>query len=319
MTRNRALVDLDALTALFPHRVARATELIALGLPGTTIGERCRPGGPWQRLAPGIVLLGAEPPTRTQHIASALRHAGPGAILTGWDALTRHGMSAPPGPVPVHLLVPQHRHVRGAPELILERTTIPPDPLLCNGFPIAPLPRATIDTARRLTSADTTRTLLTEVVRRGRVSPSLLRHELDWNTRRGTALPRRILDEIPASTRSIAEPWARRLVREAGLPEPRWNCPIRGPHNELLAIADGWWDDIGLAWDLAAYQFTPTDHDEAPARAARLTTAGIIVVRTLPTTLRQNPRTVLDRLRHAHQLAGRRPRPHVTADLAHAH
>src|SRR6266540_3275865 len=94
MPRNRALVDLDALPTLFPHRVARATELIALGLTGTTIYDRCRPNGPWQRLAPGIVLLTAEPPTRTQRIASALRHAGPGAILTGWDALTRHGMSA---------------------------------------------------------------------------------------------------------------------------------------------------------------------------------------------------------------------------------
>ncbi|HEV8556437.1 MAG TPA: hypothetical protein VGR06_08590 [Actinophytocola sp.] len=319
MTRNRAVVDLDALTALFPHRVARATELIALGLTGTTIYNRCRPNGPWQRLAPGIVLLGADPPTRTQRIASALRHAGTGAILTGWDALTRHGMSAPTGTLPVHLLVPHHRQVRGDRDLVIERTTIPPNPLLYNGFPITPLPRATIDTARRLTSPDTTRTLLTEVVRRGRVSPSLLHHELDTGTRRGTALPRRILNEIHTGTSSIAEPWARRLIHEAALPEPRWNCPVRGPHNDLLAIADAWWDDIGLAWDLAAYQFTPTDHEEAATRIARLTAAGIIVVRTLPTTLRQNPRKVLNDLRHAHLVATHRPRPHVTTDLAHAH
>src|SRR4051812_43428981 len=112
MTRSRALVDLEVLSELFPHRVARAAELIALGLSSRTIHDRCQPGGPWQRIGPGIVLFSAAPPTRPQLIASALNHAGPGAVVSGWDALARHDIPAPAGPGPVHVLVPHSRQVR---------------------------------------------------------------------------------------------------------------------------------------------------------------------------------------------------------------
>lgn len=318
MTRNRALVDLDALTDLFPHHVARATELIGLGLSGNTIYTRCRPGGPWQRLAPGIVLLGPEPPTRAQRVACALRHAGPGAILTGWDALTRHGMSAPANPGPVHVLVPHHRHVRGDPHTVIERTTNPPKPLLCQGFPVAPLPRAAVDAARRLTSPDLIRTLLSEVIQRGRIPPAQLRYELDLSTRRGTALPRRVLAEVRTGARSLAESWARRLIAHAALPQPHWNSPVRAPNGELLAIVDAWWDDIGLAWDLSSYDFTPppTALAEALRRTTRLTATGIVVVHTPPRQLRDDPATVTTELRQAHHLATHRPRPHVITEAA---
>lgn len=318
MTRNRALVDLDALPDLFPHRVARATELIGLGLSGNMIHTHCRPDGPWQRLAPGVVLLGAEPPTRAERIACALRHAGPGAILTGWDALARHGLSAPPTPGPVHVLVPHGRQVRGDPHTVIERTANPPKPVLCQSFPVAPLPRAAIDTACRLGSPDLVRTLLSEVIRRGRVAPAQLRSELDLTTRRGTALPRRILDEIHAGARSLAEAWARRLVARAGLPQPHWNSPVRAPDGKLLGIVDAWWDDVGLAWDLNSYDFSPPPaaYAENLRRTARLTATGIIVVHTPPHQLRDDPSGVADELRHAHLLATRRPRPQVTAEVA---
>jgi hypothetical protein len=321
MTRNHTLFEVDALTELFPHRVARAAELVALGLSSRVIATRCQPGGCWQRIAPGIVLLSNAPPTRSQLIAGALKHAGPGAIVTGWDALRRHGMATPAGRFDVHVLVPHNRQVRGTANVVVERTIRIPDPLLCKGFPIASLPRAAIDAARRLRSADITRALMAEVIKHGRVSPARLRQELDAGSSRGAALPRRMLDEVSDGIRSVAEAWARRLVQRAGLPQPRWNCPVRAPDGELFGILDAWWDDVGLAWELDSYQFQllPGGYADTLRRGSRLTAAGIIVLHTLPLRLRDEPTVVMDELRRAHQHAARRPRPPViSGELAGA-
>jgi hypothetical protein len=311
----RALIDLDALPELFPHRVARATELVRLGLTTRSIQDNCQPGGPWQRIAPGVILLGPGPPTRTQLVTSALRHAGPGAIVTGWDALHAHGMSTPAGPGDVHLLVPHNRQLRNPPRVLVERTTRLPEPLLCKGFPVAPLLRATVDTARRLSAAPAVRALVAEVVNRGRVAPAELRRELDAGSSRGAALPRQILAEVSAGVASVAEAWARRLIHRCGLPRPRWNVPIRAPDGVLLTIADAWWDDVAMVWDLDAYQFRqpPDAYAESRRRAARLTAAGIIVVHTAAGDLRDDPAQVAAELRQARLHALRRPRPPVVA------
>jgi hypothetical protein len=320
MTRNRALIDVDALTELFPHRVARATDLVALGFDSRSIHGNCQPGGPWQRIAPGVILLGNGPPTRSQLVASALSHAGSGAVLTGWDALHRHGISVPPGPGAVYLLIPPNRMARPIRHALIERTTNLPEPLLCQGFPIAPLPRAAIDTARRIESPDLLRALFNEVIQRGGVTPARLRQELDSASSRGTALPRQLLQEATTRIRSIAEVWARNLIKLAGLPQPQWNCPIRAPDGALLGIIDAWWDDVGLAWELHSYQFhpTPATHVETLRRNAQLTAAGIIVLHTHPTHLRDDPTTVADELRRAHQHAAQRPRPPVISEVAGA-
>jgi hypothetical protein len=315
MARTRTLVDVETLTNLFPHRVAGSAELLALGFSAADLKKRCQPGGCWTRLAPGIVLLGLAPPTRPQLIESALRQAGPGAVLTGWDALHRHGIPTPASLGDVHVLVPHQRVIRRPALLRPERTTRLPDLLLCKGFPIAPLPRAAIDTARGLTSPDTAHALLTEVVHRGRLSPAVLRSELDAGNQRGSALPRAVLAEVSHRIYSVAEGWAHRLALRSSLPPPRWNCPIRAPDGELLATVDAWWDDVGMAWDLDNYEFhaSPQTHVEAYRRGMRLAAAGILVVHTPPPRLRDNPDEVLHELRRTHLHGARRPRPAVMA------
>src|SRR5256885_1323411 len=178
MHRNRALVDLSAVPGLFKHAVARAPELIALGLSSTMVYARTAPGGPWQRLLPGILLLSNGHPTREQFIQAALCYAGPKSVLTGHDALQLHGMrSARPGG-PVHVLVPHGRQVRGTDRVIVERTTRMPRLRLLNDFPTAPLERAVLDAARRTGSVDGARAIIAEAVQRGRVLPARLRTEL---------------------------------------------------------------------------------------------------------------------------------------------
>src|SRR5438445_2713153 len=104
-------IQLDKLTGLFPNRVARAEELVELGLSGSSVYRRCQPGGPWQRVLPGILVLGNSPPSEKQLVRAALRYAEPDGMLTGRYALLLHGMrSAPPLPNgAVHVLVPKGR------------------------------------------------------------------------------------------------------------------------------------------------------------------------------------------------------------------
>lgn len=315
MNDNRALLDLDVIPRLFNHHVATATELIALGLTSRAIHERCRLGGPWQRLEPGLVLLDDRPPSRTQRIQAALTVAGPRAVLTGVDALALHGMSAARLDGPVHLLVPPRRQPRLVDGVLFERTQQLPVPLFRSGFPVAPLPRATIDTCRRANAAEHVRALLAEAVNRGRVTPATLRDELAQNNGRGTALPRRILAEIDDGVRSVAQGWARRLVRQAGLPVPRWRVPITAPNGAHVATADAWWDEVGLVWEVDSYAFdlSPADCTATLRRAARLTANGIVVVHTPPSQLRDEPATVAEVLRGAYDQASARPRPPVVA------
>jgi hypothetical protein len=315
MSDNRALLDLDAIPRVFDHLIAPATELIALGLTGHAIHERCQVGGPWQRLEPGLVLLSDEPPSRTQRIHAALKVAGSEAVLTGVDALALHGMTAARLDGPVHLLVPPRRQPRLVDGVLFERTHQLPQPLHRSGFPVAPLPRATTDTCRRAKTAEHVRALLSEAIYRGRVTPATLRDELNQHGARGTALPRRILAEIDDKVRSVAQGWAKRLVQQAGLPTPDWRVPLTSPNGSHVATADAWWDDVGMVWEVDSYAFdlSPTDCAAALRRAARLTAIGVVVVHTPPLQLRDEPTAVADLLRAAYEQARSRPRPPVKA------
>jgi hypothetical protein len=314
MTDNRALLDMDEFPRVFRHQVAAATDLVALGLTSSAIRDRCRRGGPWQRLEPGLVLLADTPPSRVQRIQAALTVAGPAAVVSGLDALALLGAAQGGLDGPVHLLVPPHRQPGLVDGVYFERTIRPPTPLFRHGFPVAPLPRAVIDTCRRATTSDHVRTLLTDAVKRGAVGPAALREELDRAGKRGTALTRRVLAELDDGVRSVAQGWARRLVQTSGLPTPKWRAPITSPTGAYVATADAWWE-VGLAWEVNSYAFdlSPADYAATLDRAAHLTASGIVVVHTPPVRLRDNPAEVADLLRAAYEQAASRPKPQVTA------
>lgn len=315
MRRTRPLIDVDRIPELFRHRVARVPELVALGLTSHYIYAQCAPAGRWQRLLPGVVLLSDAEPTRAQRIQAALRYAGPGALVTGHDALQLYGMrSAKPGG-PVHVLVAHRRQVRSSDAVAVERTTRLPPAALRQGFPVAPLVRAVLDAARRMHNRDGVRAVISESVQRGGLEPAQLRRELAEGSNRGSALARQVLNEVSDGIRSVAEAWARRLILRSGMPRPRWNVALFGPDGTQLAIADAWWDDVALAWEIDSYEWhlSPANYSRTLKRSAALTAAGITVVHTLPVRLRDEPAAVVDELRRAYQHAAARPRPDIRA------
>ncbi|GLY52408.1 hypothetical protein Lesp01_60640 [Lentzea sp. NBRC 102530] len=112
---------------------------------------------------------------------------------------------------------------------------------------------------------------------------------------------------------SVAERDARRLSRRIRLTTPHWNTAIAGRDGLVIARPDAWYDDVGLAWEIdsRAFHLGPRDHERTLARNARYAAAGILVLQTLPTRLRDHPEAVARELRAAHAAAKARPRPPV--------
>jgi hypothetical protein len=297
--------------------VIRVQQLVELGVPERTAYRRCANGGPWRRLLPGVVMLSNGEPSDRQRIAAGLVYAGPRAVLTGLVACRLHGVRRGPAmpTMHVHLLVPNVRQVRVGKFVTVERTERLPAPVIRDGIPLAPVPRACIDAARRLEDPREVTELLADAVQRGLCSVSALQAELARCSRRGTAMPRAVLAEVSDGARSAAERDAQHVWRETGLPEPWWNASVRDRDGRLLGIADAWWDDVALAWEINSieYHLSPADYARTAERAARFAAAGVLVVPTLPRRLRRDRAAVVAELRSAYEQAANRPRPALTA------
>lgn len=284
--------------------VISAATLKSLGFPNPWL--KCRPGGPWQRTHPGVVLLHNGPPTRDQQLTAALLRAGPGAVVTGAEACRRHGLPAR-GPE-MHVLVPGS--ARGSGCLILERASPMP---ACDigGFPLVSVDRAVVDACRPLRSADEATALIAAAIQQRRCTPESLRGEARTN-RFGTKLVRSVLEEL-GRAESVAERDARRLSRRIRLTTPHWNVTIADADGLIIGRPDAWFDDVGLAWEIdsKAFHYRPRDYERTLARNSRYAAAGILVLQTLPTRLRDRPDQVAQELKKAHRAAAARPRPPV--------
>lgn len=305
----RSTVDWDAVFHAAPNNVIRLRDLLDLGVSSRTVARKCQRLGPWTRILPGVIMLGNGRPTWTQQVDAAVRYGSIPSYVTGLAAARLHGLVRGPTPDQVHLLIWKASQRTGAGFVLVERTTRLPEPLWLNGFPVVPLVRAVLDGCRRLTSLDDIRALLAEAVQRGRTTPAELLTELNSGSPRGTALPRAVLAELADGVRSTAESWARDLAQDAGLPEIWWNPVVRRLNETALPTPDAWFDDVAVAWEIDSYEFhfSPQGYAQTLARHNTMTAEGIVVVHTLPSRLRAEPRQVLAELRGALAHAKLRP------------
>jgi hypothetical protein len=318
----------DRLVAACGGTVVTLKALRRCGLGRSTIAYRCRAGGPWQPLLPGVILLHNGPPTRADRRRAALLYCDESAaaravnseepsrtVLTGLDALELHGLRRIPSPSgAVHLLVPADVRRVGGGRLLVERTTRLPRPVP-GRWPIAPVARAALDFARRSRDRDVVRTVLAEALQRGLCNVGELGAELAAGPSRGSALPRQVLAEVGDGVRSVAEANARTLLRGSGLPAPLWNPTLVDPAGRFVATPDAWFDDVAMAWEIDSreWHLSPDDYAATVDRRGRLMAAGAVVVHHLPRALAARPMEVLHDLRANHAHAARRPRPPLHA------
>ncbi|MEV6244394.1 hypothetical protein [Lentzea sp. NPDC051838] len=285
--------------------VISTSTLKSLGVPNPR--RRCEPGGPWQQMHPGVVLLHNGPPTRDQQVTAALLRAGPGATLTGAEACRRYGL--PASGTEIHVLTPTS--TRGTGPLITEQASPMPASTNIDGFPVVPASRAVVDACRQLRSVDAATALVAAAIQRGRCTPESLTAEAHTN-RYGTKLVRTVLKDL-GRAQSVAERDARRLSKRIRLTTPHWNVTIADSDGLIIGRPDAWFDEVGLAWEIdsKAFHYGARDYERTLARNSRYAAAGILVVQTLPTRLRDKPNAVEQELKKAHAAAAARPRPPV--------
>lgn len=301
----------EVLRSSSTHGVIRVQTLEALGMLSATVYRRCQQDGPWQRLLPGVVALHNGQPGSLQRVSAALLYAGRGAVVTGVEACRRHGLENVPDEQSVHVLIPWDRKVHSHGFVTVERTSRLPAPQRRGGVPVAPTHRAVLDACRRMSELDPCRALLSEAVQRHLTTPAQLADELSHGSRRGTALPRRALNEIASGARSVAEAHGQILWRRTGLPDASWNGRLYDSSGRHIASPDAWCDEVGFAWEIDSIAHHRGDAGFAAtvARNSRYATAGVVVVQTIPARIRADPAGVIRELRAGYAAAAARPRP----------
>lgn len=308
--------DAARLRAASTRGVIRARRLIELGVPETTVYRRCRSGGPWQSLLPGVILLSTGLATREQHLTGALVYCGATAMITGMDACRSHGLRRGKAPDDrVYVLVDHRLQVTSTRYLVVERTRRLPARVSVAGFPMAPAVRACCDVVRRLRDPAQIAEVLADAVQRGLCSVPALSDELDRGCRQWTSDPRSVLADVGVGVRSAAELRAKRSWPRTGLPEPMWNARVCTASGELLGVVDAWLDDVAMAVEIDSteWHLSPADHDRSVAKAARFAASGAVYVPCKPRSLDRDERGVIATFRAAYTQAQARPRPPLIA------
>src|SRR5262249_3404210 len=208
------------------HQVITRRQALLCGTPRSTLDRYTAPGGPWQRLLPGVYLAVTGTATQDQREMAALLYAGPRSLLTGAAAMRRHHLR-PAGPDVVDVLIPWRRKRQSSGFVRVHRTTRMPERLFVTGkIRFAKVPRAVADAARSLTRFDDVRHVVCEAVQRRACTVAELTEELMNGPVAGSALLREALAEVGDGVRSVAEADFRRLVLRSGLPEPMFNAQL---------------------------------------------------------------------------------------------
>lgn len=305
--------DVEQLVGLSVNGIIRTSTLLGCGMSSSTISGRCRKGGPWQRILPGVVALHSGPLTQLHRQTAAQMYGGDEAVISGHAALGVHGYAPSATKSDILLLIPQNRHRRNFSFVTVERSWRVPEPVRKGTLRIAPVARSLLDAGRRTSRTDDCRALFAAALQRGDVTVDHLARELADGSSRGTAVPRKVIQELVDDAHSVAEIEAQKLYSTSGLPPIVHNREVEDSNGTWIARPDGWLDAVALAWEIDsfAHHLSARDHEATMRRRAVMQRHGIIVVTHLPRQIRHEPAIVLADLAAAYRQGLERPRPDV--------
>ena len=298
-----------AATLARQYQVISRGQAMVLGMTASALQHRLRPGGPWQRLLPGVFLAVTGTPTIDQRSVAALVYAGPGGLITGTAAVGLWGVLAPRSTV-IDVLIPAARQRRSTGFARIHLTERMPDRVFTAGpIRLVPLSRAVADAARGMTTLADVRAVVAAAVQQRKCTPELLVAELESGPVQGSALFRAAVSDVCDGIRSSPEADLKHLLRRAKIAEPVFN-PRLYAGDEFIASPDAWWPEAGVAGevDSRAYHLSPQDHERTLARDARMAAHGITILHFTPRQIRTQPGTVVAAIKSALAAASSRPR-----------
>ena len=286
-------------------------QVLSLGVTTHGLRHRIRPGGPWQRLLPGVYLTVTGEPSQAQREVAALLYAGQPSIITGPAALARHHIKGP-APATVDVLVPAGRERVSRDFVVAHRTRRMPRSWTVDlALRYAQPARAIVDTASVLTSLAEARTVVASAVQQRRCTIDQIASELRERHSTGGALLRVVLAEVADGTNSAAEGDLRDLIVSSDLPVPFYN-PMLFLDGKFLAKPDAWWPEAAVAVEVDSKEFhlLPEDWEQTMRRHRRMSAAGLSILHLSPRQLRTERRQVIADIAAA--LRAGRPAPRVT-------
>jgi hypothetical protein len=295
-------------TLLTQQNVIARQQAIACGMTETVLRYRIRPGGPWQKIIPGVYLAVTGTVTADQREMAALLHAGPRSVITGSVAVRRCGIRPPASNV-VDVLVPVDVRCQSFTFVRVQRTTrMPPQIRRTGEIRFAGPTRAVADTARALTAFRDVRAVVADALQKRLCSIKALRSELEQGPAKGSGLLRRALDEVGDGIRSVPEGDLRLLLKRARVPMPVFNARLYDG-DTLIAIVDCWWPDAGVAGEVDSreYHYSADDWQRTMRRHDRLVARGVLLLHFTPQRIRTDPDAVVLEILSA--LAAGRARP----------
>jgi hypothetical protein len=271
--------------------VATHAGLQEMGVSTSTITRRIGPGGPWQRLAPGVVLGHLGTPTRHELLLGAMAFCGEDTVVTGLDALRAARLRTSAGNPEVNVLVPIARQRKSYGYIRVERTRRLPEPTVVQGIPFAPVPRALVDACRRMESPAEVRHLVADTVQQRLCSVDELRDQVRASARARTALARAALAEVADGVRSGAEAAARSALDRFGAPAPLWNVRLLSRDGVAFLSPDAYWPEFAAAMEIDsfAWHLGPDDYLRTLQRSRRLTVRGVLVTHFAPVEITRDP------------------------------
>ncbi len=278
------------------HGVVATWQLIALGLTHDDIGYRAQTGR-LHRIHHGVYAVGHPKLTRQGHWMAAVLAYGPDAVLSHKTAAALWGIGQSSWKIDV--TTPRCRRSRGA--IRAHRTKLhPEDRTIHDGMPVTSVARTILDLAAQLALDPLTR-LIEESDRRQLFDLRALDRAVERRPRAaGVVRLKAVLATYRGTPdmRSKLERDFRKLIAEAGLPEPQFNVLVCG------LTVDVWWPQWKLVVELDGepYHTRPRAFETDRIRDATLQKQDIRVLRVTGDRMDNEPADVL-----ADVLALRRP------------
>jgi|SRR5579859_4428389 len=301
------------------YNVVTRAQAFSSGLERNAIHYRLRPGGPWQRLLPGIYLTVTGSVSLDHRAVAARLYGGPRSLISGPTALRRLRLTCP-GPDAVDLLVPWTSQLQSLEFVRVHRTRHLPDTCYRTGLIVFAVPaRAVADAARWSTKLDDVRQVVSEALLRNACTLPELVAELHLGGMPRSRLLRIALAEAATGTRSAAEVKFRRLLLSSDLPAPVFNAQLFDERGDFIAMPDAWWPEAGVAAEIDSRQFhiNARDKEATERRHSKMIAHGILVHHFSPNRVDTDGQAILGELRSAIAHGMRRTPPSImTTPLA---
>lgn len=282
-----------------------AAQLTALAVPRSTVARSDELGGMFSRVLPGVHRVDGRGALTTLQVGMAtFLYAGPTGILSGAYVLRAKSVRAAAHPAfgppdEAHILVPHDRKRVSHGFAHVERTVFMPRAWMRDGLPVAPVPRAVMDAARRCTDQEAVRDLIFEVVQRGLTTPEQIEDERRRGQKRGRRFAGLALEEVFAGARSVAEGDVRRAFESRGLLGLIYNPRLHLPDGSFLCAPDVYDPRTGtvLEVDSREHHFSVQGWEATMRRHARMTAAGLAVLHVPPSRMSAEADGVVEEFR----------------------